>query len=102
MAVENGEEAEELEEDAGSRKFLLLFVAGLVLVFIGLIAIFAAVALGNGGSASAGIIIFIGPFPIVIGAGPDAGWLILIGIIIAVAAAVMFAVTRRKKLSSEE
>lgn len=97
--VENTvEKSEEAEEDSGVPNMLfLLFAAGFVLVFVGVLIIVAAVALGGDGSASAGIVIFIGPFPIVLGAGPDAVWLILIGVILAVVNVILFVVLRRKK-----
>jgi uncharacterized membrane protein len=44
------------------------------------------VALGGisgAGSASTGVVIFIGPFPIVFGSGPNSGVLIAIGLFIA-------------------
>ena len=92
------EKSVEAEEDSGvPNKFFLLFAAGFVLVFVGVLIIVAAVALGGDGSASAGIVIFIGPFPIVLGAGPDAVWLILIGVILAVVNVILFVVLRRKK-----
>jgi uncharacterized membrane protein len=94
---ENGEEREEMEEQAVPSRLLLLFAAGFVLVFVGALVLIAAAALGTGGSASAGIVVFIGPFPIVFGVGPDAVWLILIGVILAVVNVVLFMVMRRKK-----
>jgi uncharacterized membrane protein len=48
----------------------------------------------GGGSASVGGVIFIGPFPIVFGVGPDAAWLIALSIIIAVVMFVLFLVMR--------
>jgi uncharacterized membrane protein len=42
------------------------------------------------------VVIFIGPFPIVFGAGPDATWLILISVVIAAVSAVAFWIGRRK------
>jgi len=41
-----------------------------------------------GGSESVGEVIFIGPVPIVFGAGPDAGWLIAVSAIITVVSLV--------------
>jgi uncharacterized membrane protein len=57
--------------------FFLLVAAGMILVFAGGLLVLAATATGGGGgsSVSTGIVIFIGPFPIVFGAGPDAGCL---------------------------
>ena len=76
------------------RFFLLLFL-GFVLVVIGVVVVVLASVLG-GGSVSGGAVIFIGPFPIVIGAGPDFEWLILIGIILTVLSVVFFFVMNRK------
>ncbi len=75
---------------------MLLFTAGFVLVFIGVILVVAASAFGGDGSASSGIVIFVGPFPIVFGAGPNAGWLILIGVVLAALSVAVFVLMRRK------
>jgi uncharacterized membrane protein len=65
------------------------------LIFIGIVVlVVASVVLGNSGSA--GVVIFIGPFPIVFGKGPDAVWLILIGIAIAVLSIVLFLIMNRR------
>ena len=92
------EKSVEAEEDSGvPNKFFLLFAVGFVLVFVGVLMVVAAIALGGAGSASAGIVIFIGPFPIVLGAGPDVVWLILIGVILAVVNVILFVILPRKK-----
>ena len=53
---------------------------GILLIFIG----FALVILGSAssGNASAGGVVFIGPFPIVFGAGPGGGTLALLSVVI--------------------
>jgi uncharacterized membrane protein len=78
-----------------SRLFLFL-ILGFVLVFIGIIVILIAAVLGGGGSANVGAVIFIGPFPIVIGAGPDVTWIVLFSIILAVLSVVVFLVMNRR------
>ena len=65
--------------------FLLL---GITLVFVG-IAVLVVASVVLGGSGSVGGVILIGPIPIVFGAGPDAGWLIAIGIILTVVSVVL-------------
>ena len=91
------EEDQEAEEDSASLSgFTLLFAAGFILVLIGVILVMVASAFGGDGSASSGIIIFVGPFPIVFGAGPNVGWLILIGVILAALSVVIFVLMRRK------
>ena len=72
--------------------FLLL---GIALVFVGMVVLVVA-SLVFGGSASVGGVIFIGPIPIVFGVGPDASWLILISIILAVLSIVLFLVINRR------
>jgi uncharacterized membrane protein len=95
--MRSGEEEsrETVEGTAGSRFFLLL-IMGFVLVFVGIAVILVAAVLSSGGSASAGVVIFIGPFPIVIGAGPDVTWIVLFSIILAVLSIVVFLVMNRR------
>lgn len=95
IADEKSQETAE-EGIAVSSRFFLFLVLGFVLVFIGIIVIFIATVLYGGGSASAGAVIFIGPFPIVIGAGPDVTLIVLFSIILAVLGVVVFLVMNRR------
>ena len=97
MRSADEENRETVEEGitVSSRLFLFL-ILGFVLVFIGIIVIFIATVLYGGGSASAGAVIFIGPFPIVIGAGPDVTLIVLFSIILAVLSVVVFLVMNRR------
>src|SRR4030042_156405 len=79
-----------------SSRFFLLLISGFVLIFVGITLILIATVFYGGGSASAGVVIFIGPFPIVIGAGPDATLIVLFSIIIAVLSVVVFLVMNRR------
>ena len=93
---ENNEGENENDLQVSSKVFWL-FAVGFVLVFIGVLAVLMAVAFGAGdGSASAGVVIFIGPFPIVFGVGPDATLLIVIGVILAVISVVLFVMMRKR------
>ena len=86
------------DEDKGiqvSSRFFMFLMLGFVVVIIGIILVMAASLLG-GGSASVGGIIFIGPFPIVIGAGPDAVWLSAISTAISVVMILAFVLMRRR------
>jgi len=74
---------------------LTVFFAGFAIIIVGIILVVLASVLGIG-SGSVGGVIFIGPFPIVFGAGPDAIWLILISLTIAVLMLVLFVVWRRR------
>ena len=77
-----------------SHRFFLFLILGFILVFAGVIIVLVAAALSGGGSASFGGVIFIGPFPIVIGAGPEASLMVLFGIILAVLSVIVFLVMR--------
>jgi uncharacterized membrane protein len=89
---ENDNEADGIEV---SSKVFWLLIFGFILIFVG----FAVVVISSfalGGSGSVGGVIFIGPIPIVFGAGTDAGWLILIGVVITVLSVVSFLVLNRR------
>ena len=78
-----------------SNRLFGFLILGIALIFIGIVVlVVASVVLG--GSGSVGIVIFIGPFPIVFGKGPDAAWLILIGIIISILSIVLFLTMYRR------
>ncbi|MCW4009716.1 MAG: DUF131 domain-containing protein [Candidatus Bathyarchaeota archaeon] len=95
------DESQEAGASGSSRWLFLLIAAGLVLIFMGVIVIFAAAAFaGDGGSVSSGVVIFIGPIPIVFGSGPDSGLLVLVGAILAAVSVALFAVMRKKLLSA--
>jgi uncharacterized membrane protein len=78
-----------------SRLFLLL-ISGFALVFVGIMVILVASVFYGGGSVSGGVVIFIGPFPIVVGAGPDVSVIILVSVILAVLSVVMFLAMNRR------
>jgi len=89
--------SEQETEDEGitvSSKLFGFLILGIALVFVGIV-VLVVVSL-SGGSGSVGVVIFIGPFPIVFGSGPSAGWLILIGIIVAALSIVLFLVLNRR------
>jgi uncharacterized membrane protein len=86
------------DDDEGvliSDRFFGLIVLGIALVFVG-IAILVVASLSQGGSGSVGVVIFIGPFPIVFGSGPNSIWLILIGITLGVLSLVLFLIINRR------
>ncbi len=75
------------------QRFLILFLIGFFIIFVGIIILVVAVML-SGGSVNFGAIIFIGPFPIVVGIGPQGTWMILFAIILAVLSIIIFLQTR--------
>ncbi|MCW4047092.1 MAG: DUF131 domain-containing protein [Candidatus Bathyarchaeota archaeon] len=79
-----------------SRLFLFL-ILGFAMIFIGVLLIVVASVLSGGAeAASVGAVIFIGPFPIVIGAGPDMTFLIVVGVVLAVLSVVILLILCRK------
>jgi uncharacterized membrane protein len=96
MAEKTNDKSENDEEGIEvSSRFFMLLMLGFAVVIVGIILVTVASLLG-GGSASVGGVIFIGPFPLVFGAGPDAAWLITISIVISVAMIIIFALVRRR------
>jgi len=103
-----GKDAEEyprgMSADEGveiSDSFFRFLILGIIMVFVGIAIIIIAAVLTAGGSTGFSGVIFIGPFPIVFGAGPNASWLILIGIILAAVTVVLFIVMNRRVKTSE-
>jgi uncharacterized membrane protein len=92
---DNSGEAVEDNVVVSSRLFLLL-ISGFALVFVGIMVILVASVFYGGGSVSGGVVIFIGPFPIVVGAGPDVSVIILVSVILAVLSVVMFLAMNRR------
>ena len=90
--MQNEDESEGFTLPSGLFKWVVL---GIALILVGLLVILVASSI-LGGSGSVGVVIFIGPIPIVFGSGPDKIWLILIGIIITVISLVAyFGINRR-------
>jgi uncharacterized membrane protein len=79
-----------------SNRFFLFLILGFVLVLVGITVILVTAVLYGGGSANFGAVIFIGPFPIVVGAGPETTLMVLLGIILAVLSVIMFLVMSRR------
>jgi len=76
-------------------RVLVMFILGFFIVLLGIV-ILAVATLSSGGSASYGGVIFIGPIPIVFGAGPQAAWLILFAIVLAALSIIVFLLTRKR------
>ena len=88
---------DEAEDDgiSVSSRLLGFLLLGITLVFVG-IAVLIVASFVFGGSGSVGGVILIGPFPIVFGAGPDAGWLLAISVILTVVSVILFLVMNRR------
>jgi len=95
--MESYEETGQEQASTGLGRLWWVFAVGFGIIMAGMLLIGAASAFGGGnGSTSTGVVIFIGPIPIVFGSGPDSAWLILIGLIIAAISVALFVVGRRK------
>jgi uncharacterized membrane protein len=82
-------------ENVVSHRILMLFVAGFFMVFVGMIILIVATLFYGGGSTSFGALIFIGPIPIVVGAGPEAAWMVLFVLILAVLSIMMLLIMHK-------
>lgn len=74
--------------------FFMLFLTGFFMILAG-IALLILTTFSNNGSAGVGGIIFIGPFPIVFGAGPEPYLLIIIAIILGITCVIMLLLMRK-------
>ena len=99
MQEDSKENQEDIENPGLPRRFFLLLATGIILVFAGALVIFAA-AIAGGGSTSGGVVIFIGPIPIVFGAGPDAGVLIFAGAILTAVCVALVLLWRRRLVTA--
>ncbi|RLI41652.1 hypothetical protein DRO59_06365 [Candidatus Bathyarchaeota archaeon] len=88
---------EDREDSSLTKSFLFLFIIGFFIIFIGITFLVAA-ALFSGGQVNFGALIFIGPFPIVIGAGPEAVWMILFAVVLSVLSIVIFLVFYKRRM----
>lgn len=87
--------SQETHKEVSQRWLSLLFTAGLALVLAGVFAVFSATLIDRS-SGSVGVVIFVGPIPIAIGAGPDAELLILSGFILTAIVLLTFLIMRKK------
>lgn len=77
------------------QRLLMFFVIGFFMICAGIIILIVAVVLSNGYTGF-GVLIFIGPFPIVIGAGPQTTWMVLFVLVLAILSITMFMILHRK------
>ena len=90
-------ESRDDSEDGGieiSGRLFHLLVLGFLIVVAGIIVLVVVSVLS--GSGSVGGVILIGPIPIIFGSGPDAFWLVLIGVFVTVFCLVLFLIMRRR------
>ena len=82
------------------KRFLAMFFAGFLMTLLGVVFLVVASLLSGTGVTNVGGIIWVFPFlPIVFGAGPEAYWLILVAVLLAILGVLMLFMvwrTRRK------
>jgi uncharacterized protein (TIGR00304 family) len=77
-----------------------LLVSGFILMFAGIIILVATSVLQGNMDISGGGIVFIGPIPIIFGAGPNAFLAILLAAILTIIGFVVFFWLRKKSYSA--
>jgi uncharacterized membrane protein len=92
--TENPNPSEQSDGVTVSNRLFTALSLGFLLIFVGVIILVAASAFS--GSGSFGGVVFIGPIPIVFGAGPDSYWLIIISIVLAVVTLAFYVVYSRR------
>jgi uncharacterized membrane protein len=73
-----------------------LFLFGFLLMFVGVVVIVAAALLSGDADVSGGAIIFVGPIPIILGAGTDAFLAIVLAAVLTVIGFIVFFWMRRQ------
>lgn len=74
----------------------LLILTQIAVTLVGIAFLLVASVLSGGGEMNFGGIGIIGPIPILIGAGSEASWLIILAAILTIAAMAVFVLLRRK------
>jgi uncharacterized membrane protein len=77
-----------------------LFFVGFLLTFIGFIVLIISTVVQENSSVSGGLIIFVGPIPIILGSGPYAVFAILLAVILTIIGFIMFFVLRKQAFRS--
>lgn len=96
MDAEDETEKTQDSETNATRRFFIMFIIGFCVTLAGIaILIFTALLYGES-SVNFGGVIFVGPIPIVFGVGPEAPWMILIAIVLAVLSLVTLLIMRRE------
>jgi len=72
-----------------------LFLLGFLLIFIGMIVVTVTAVL-SGAPATIGTVIFLGPIPIIVGAGPYSLWAIMLAVILTILGVILFLTLRKR------
>jgi len=74
--------------------FRLLFL-GFFLMFVGVIVLIVAAVLQGGAGVSGALVVFIGPIPIILAAGPYAILAVLLAVVLTIAGFIVFLLLRK-------
>ena len=74
-----------------------IFPLAFFIIFVGMMLMVLASVLSGGGTGSSGLVVFIGPFPIAIGTGPQSSLMVVVAFALAIVGMlVLFLFTRRR------
>lgn len=90
MPSENDREADSERQVKRVNRLFVLMAFGFAATISGMVILTIATVFSSSSPTSSGIVIFIGPFPIVFGSGPEAGWLIVISILLTALGVAIF------------
>ena len=86
----------EQERESPSSLLMKLFLFGFVLTVVGVIVIMVSALLGGDADVSGGAIIFVGPIPIILGAGTDSFLAIVLAAVLTIIGFIVFFWMRRQ------
>ena len=87
----------ETEQEPGQASLpMKLLLIGFFLMFAGAVALMASALLGDDANVSGGAIIFVGPIPIIFGAGPDAFLAIILAAVLTIIGFILFFLMRKQ------
>jgi uncharacterized membrane protein len=84
------------EQESSSGLSVKLLLLGVVLTFVGVMVIVVSVLLSGDADVSGGAIIFVGPIPIILGAGTDAFLVIVLAVVLTIIGFIVFFWMRRQ------
>ena len=86
---------QDFEDSSAFPLFMKVLLAGFLLIFLGMIVLIISGLMG-GASQSFGLVVFIGPIPIILGAGKYSLLAILLAIILTLIGIVLFLILRTR------
>ena len=74
-----------------------IFPLAFFLIFVGMMIVVLGSILGGGGVGSGGLVVFIGPFPIAIGTGPQSSLMVVVALALAIIGMIVFFLSARRR-----